>query len=85
MPRNTFTKRDGSTFQCDCCGRRTRHTGVQSVGSTLCPQCFTLAGIENEISDGHSTLEDRRATIDELVAEIESKGGNPRESFADLL
>lgn len=75
--RNTFTRRDGSTFTCDCCGRTTRHTGVQSAGSKLCPQCFELAGIDNEISDGYTTVEEQRAEIDRLKAEIRAKGGNP--------
>lgn len=82
--RNTFTKQMGSTYKCDCCGRGTRNTGVQSMGSKTCPQCFELAGISNEISDGHCTLAERRADIDALVAEIRAKGGTPDE-FADLL
>lgn len=73
--RNTFTRRDGSTFTCDICGRRTRYTGVQSVGSKLCPQCWDRAGIENEILDGYSTLEEKRAEIEQLEAEIRAKGG----------
>ena len=75
----------GSAFTCDTCGRRTRYTGAQSLGSKLCPQCYELAGIENEISDGYCTLAERRATIDRLLTEIEAKGGAPRENFAALL
>ena len=83
--RNTFSKMGGSVYTCDCCGRRTRHTGAQSLGSTLCPQCYDLAGIENEISDGYTTLADAREQIDALLAEIRAKGGNPDESFSALL
>jgi hypothetical protein len=85
MAKNTFTKRDGSVYACDCCGRQTRHTGAQSVGSKLCAQCYELAGIENEISDGYTTLDEARGKIDGLFAEIEAKGGKPRENFVDLL
>jgi hypothetical protein len=72
----TFSKLAGSTYPCDVCGRRTRYTGVQSVGNKLCPQCYDLAGIENEVSDGHTTVEESRATVDALIRDIESKGGN---------
>lgn len=72
----------GSTYDCDCCGRRTRYTGVQSMGSKLCPQCFDLAGIENDISDGHSTVEDNRAEATRLIAEIAAKGGDTTNVFA---
>ena len=81
----TFSKHFGSTYRCDTCGRLTRYTGAQSGGSKLCPQCWDLAGIENEISDGHSTFEEKRAEIDALLAEIRAKGGDPDEAFADLL
>jgi hypothetical protein len=45
----------------------------------LCPQCYELAGIENEISDGHVTIEERRAEINRLANEIRIKGGDDRE------
>jgi hypothetical protein len=85
--RNTFTKNlaGRSTYTCATCGRRTRDTGEQALGSDLCPQCWTLAGIENEITDGMATLDARRKQIDELIDQIETLGGKPREAFADLL
>ena len=83
--KNTFTTAAGSTYRCECCGRRTRNTGAQSVGSKTCPQCWDLAGIENEIGDGYTTLDEQRTAIDALLAKIETKGGQPRETFADLL
>jgi hypothetical protein len=83
--RNTFSRSAGSVYSCDCCGRKTRNTGAQSIGSRTCPQCFDLAGIENEISDGYTTVDAERAKIDTLIAEIRAKGGNPDDSFASLL
>jgi len=80
-----FSKFAGSTYSCICCGRKTRYTGRQSMGSKTCPQCFELAGLENMISDGNATVEELRREIDPLLAEIRSKGGNPDESFAALL
>lgn len=69
--------RPGSaTFQCGVCGRLTRATGVQSVGNKICPQCYELAGIENDISDGNGTLETYRAMINSYIAEIVAKGGD---------
>lgn len=68
--------RGSATFTCDVCGRLTRHTGVQSAGNKLCPQCFDLAGLENGISDGHHTQADVLETITQLVADIAKHGGN---------
>jgi hypothetical protein len=85
MAKNTFSKVGGSTYTCDTCGRGTRYTGAQSLGSKLCPQCFDLAGIENDISDGHTTQADAQAQIDRLMADIRAKGGNPDAEFASLL
>ncbi|MHB1260352.1 MAG: hypothetical protein ACYC2H_01415 [Thermoplasmatota archaeon] len=69
-------QRGHSTYACGVCSRLTRATGAQSLGSDLCPQCWDLAGIENEISDGHTTLEARSAEITDLVDDIRAKGGN---------
>jgi phage FluMu protein Com len=82
--RNTFTRLAGSTYPCDCCGRLTRNTGVQGLGSKTCPQCFELAGIENEISDGYQTLEEATPQIKEYLDEIRAKGGNPAIGFAGV-
>ena len=68
-----------STFKCNVCGRTTRDTGVQSAGNKICPQCYELAGIENEISDGHATREERIESIAQYVAEIKAKGGDVSE------
>jgi phage FluMu protein Com len=83
--KNTFTKFAGATYRCDTCGRLTRYTGAQSLGSKLCPQCFDLAGLENDISDGNRTAAECRGEVLGLVEAIEAKGGRPREHFADLL
>lgn len=78
MRINKFYK-GSSTFKCKVCERRTRDTGAQSVGNKICPQCYELAGIENEISDGHCTFEERRETIEGYIAEIVERGGNDTE------
>jgi hypothetical protein len=83
--RNDRFNRGQSVYTCDTCGRKTRYTGAQSVGSRLCSQCYELAGVENEISDGHRTAADARAQIVALMAEIREAGGNPDESFGHLL
>ena len=76
--RNTFT-RQNTTYKCDVCGRLTRHTGAQALGSQLCPQCWELAGIENEICDGYRTLAEAETVIAGYVKEIKDKGGDTRE------
>ena len=65
----------------------TRHTGVQSGDSRDCPQCFTLAGYENDVLDGNfqaADVEGVRYTIAEAVA----RGGDEakiRASFPELI
>jgi len=66
----------GGAYDCRWCGRKTRETGTQSQGSGLCPQCYDLCGIDNELSDGHATVDDVRATAQLLLRELEAKGGN---------
>jgi hypothetical protein len=49
---------------------------VQSVGNKICPQCYELAGIENEISDGYTTLAEKAEVIKEYMDEVAAKGGD---------
>ena len=37
---------------------------------------FDLAGIENELSDGHATPDERRALVESLTTEVMEKGGS---------
>ena len=63
-----------SVFKCECCGRGTRETGVQSSGSDTCPQCYELCGLENSHSDGYPVS---RQEVERLVGEVRTLGGNP--------
>lgn len=74
MPVKTF-RRGSSTYKCNVCGRGTRDVG-DNGSCRLCPQCYELAGEENGISDGHYTLAERKAVIQEFVNEIKAKGGD---------
>lgn len=73
MDNSKFRKGE-TVYACVCCGRKTRNTGVQSVGSELCSECYELAGIENAISDGKS-LSTYESVIKEYIADIRRKGG----------
>jgi hypothetical protein len=64
-----------TTYVCDCCGRRTRYTGVQAVSSRTCPQCWDLAGLENSVMDGTDPVEVTEER-DRLVAEAVARGGD---------
>jgi len=72
---NTFTQ-GGATYVCSQCRRRTRYTGAQSLGSTLCAQCWDLAGLENEVSDGFYSSNEARRRAEVLIAEVELRGGS---------
>lgn len=74
MKNNRF-RRGESTFKCHICRRGTRYTGVQSVGSSLCPECYELAGLENMVQDGED-LGTVVAERDSLLREIAKKGGD---------
>lgn len=79
MANNSRFQRGTGVYPCNVCGRRTRHTGTQSAGNKICPQCFDLAGIENEISDGYRTAAEAADEIRALVADIAAKGGDVSE------
>ncbi|MES2360015.1 MAG: hypothetical protein V4529_16870 [Gemmatimonadota bacterium] len=76
MALKTF-RRGSSTFPCNVCGRLTRET--VTVGNKICAQCFELAGLENEVSDGYKTLAEARDEAVALIADVESKGGDASE------
>lgn len=77
-----FERGMGGAYTCDCCGRRTRYTGEQSMGSKTCPECWELAGIENEVSDGYKTVREVAGEVRELMRQCEGKGGKPTFAYA---
>lgn len=78
-------QRGSGCYKCEACGRKTRNTGAQSMGSKTCEQCWDLAGIENEISDGHETVETLRESIQSLLAKIEANGGDTMQSWSGFV
>jgi hypothetical protein len=77
---NRFQAGTGSVYTCECCGRKTRNTRRQSMDSKTCPQCWDLAGIDNEESDGWLTHDEAEAKRAPLRAEIIALGGTPEEN-----
>jgi DNA-directed RNA polymerase subunit RPC12/RpoP len=63
---NSRFKARSAAYECFICGKRTRATGEGEEGAGLCRRCFTLAGIENQLADGHITLEEYTARISSL-------------------
>lgn len=60
-----------TTYLCDTCGRRTRETPTQGIGSHLCPQCYELSGLENSVADGvltHSEIATDRDALRRCVS-----------------
>lgn len=62
-----------STFVCIDCGKVTRYTGVQSVGSELCPYCYEKAEYENAFNDGHISEEDFNFYVEKLNVQYSRK------------
>lgn len=80
--RNRFQRGLGC-FECECCGRKTRDTGVQNLTPT-CSDCYELAGIYNCLQDGESVTE----YADEIrwrTGNITDKGGNLDSDARELL
>lgn len=76
-PRNSRFQRGSGVFTCGVCGRATRHTGVQSTSADLCPQCYTLAGIDNLLNDcPEERTEGNYREAQRLLDEIIAKGGS---------
>jgi phage FluMu protein Com len=73
-----------TTFKCGECGRLTRHTGVQSVGSESCPECYELAGIYNDYQDG-TDMSAYADTIRSLTKTIVERGGKLGGDWRELL
>ena len=69
-----------SIFKCRVCGRNTRDV-EDNGGVELCPQCYTIAGIENSVLDGCETVESVRVEVERLAAEVRAKGGTPDVDF----
>jgi hypothetical protein len=83
MAANRFRKGE-TTFKCGCCGRLTRHTGVQSVGSETCPECYELAGIYNEYQDG-ADMAGYADSIRALTETIVERGGKLDSDARELM
>lgn len=47
----------GTTYECRCCGKRTRETGEGESGVQLCARCYMIAGIENAHADGYHRVD----------------------------
>jgi len=76
-----FTRGSGR-YLCGHCGRSTRDDGNgDSVNVGLCSQCYEVAGIENQISDGNYKDEDEKAKfeaeIEALNNIVRARGGKP--------
>lgn len=67
----------GGAFRCTLCNRMTRETGEQAVGSDLCPQCWTLAGMDNAVNDeGRAPTANEVREREALVRVITARGGD---------
>lgn len=72
--RNSQFQKRAGTFNCSHCTRLTRHTGVQDIGSRMCPQCYEASMYENSINDGGDEAE-YEPLIDALYEEAVKLGG----------
>jgi hypothetical protein len=71
-------QRGSGCFDCRSCGRRTRDTGVQSIGAKVCTDCYELAGMDNACNDNGTSPADEgyTAEIAARLANIAKRGGD---------
>lgn len=77
MSRSNGFRLGSGCFNCSDCSRKTRHTGEQAMGSDLCPQCWEVAGIYNELQDGMITEAEYDQAILPYHNEVVTLGGTP--------
>lgn len=76
MARNSLFEKGSAVYCCYICGRRTRHTGVQAIGSDLCPECWDLSGLENMVLDGEPLDSKLCNERNHLLAQVTRKKGD---------
>jgi|SRR5580692_2183686 hypothetical protein len=75
MPKAKFT-RGQSVFLCHICGRSTRDTGDNGQ-CELCPQCYEIAGWDNQFNDDvRLPTADEATSLACLLDTIRKLGGN---------
>jgi hypothetical protein len=75
--RKRFIGGGGGVYTCGVCQRSTRAVDLDAKGVDLCAECYTLAGIENTISDnGIDSPEAQRyfAEAREMLGRLRAKG-----------
>jgi hypothetical protein len=82
MPKYNRFARGTPTFKCDICQRLTRNAG-QPTDSTICFECWELAGWDNSVNDG-APLEEAAAARDELLDKAVKLGGNEARMIAEF-
>jgi hypothetical protein len=73
--------RGSSVLTCRVCDRKTRDIG----NGDICEECWELAGIENEISDGYATAAERADDVARHTNELRKKGVDVDKVWGDLL
>jgi hypothetical protein len=78
--RNSRFARGTGVYACNVCTRKTRATGGDNHTVGLCEECYEMAGLENALSDNHSTWSPEEiakceAEIARLKAVCIAKGG----------
>lgn len=73
--------RKGATYECRCCGRMTRETGLDESDLELCAYCLEESYLENALSDGN--IESAQYDIDLDKLQKAYKRGKYAKSEAD--
>jgi hypothetical protein len=74
---NQFGKR--GTFECETCGGRTRECGQENT--SICFECYEIAGYENSIQDAHMSVDEVKKVIAPMIAKMEKRNGYSEAKF----
>ena len=66
MKENNRFQKGSGVYICECCGKKTRETGLGESHVELCAYCYEVAGWENSFSDGIITQEQFKDKIKNL-------------------
>ena len=75
MQKHNRFARGSGCYRCQNCKRQTRDTGGDNGNLQLCPECYEIAGIQNDIWDKRDPDGSLQLEMERLKAIVRTKGG----------
>lgn len=85
MKNASHFQRGSGVYTCRVCGHRTRATGRgDNENVELCADCFDLAGLENQVSDGEPLSAAQQVEVNHVAPIINRRAGREVWNPADF-